>query len=260
MLLGFLVCAMFTAHVPAGSLVWVDEFDQPDGSLPDPQKWTFDIGTGNNGWGNNELQYYTARTNNVRVENGQLIIEARAEDFGGRNYTSARIKTHGLGAWTYGRVEARIRIPQGRGIWPAFWMLGVNIDSVRWPACGEIDIMESIGSRPDTVHGTIHGPGYSGGGGIGGKKVLPSEAKFSDDFHVYAVEWEPDRIRWFVDEDPYFTVTPTNLPAGTSWVFMQPQFILLNVAVGGNWPGRPDAGTRFPQAMHVDYVRVYQKR
>lgn len=260
LLWGLLLGASSTVNGSAWLLAWADEFDQPDGSPPDPCKWTFDRGTGNSGWGNNELQYYTARTNNTRIAAGHLVIEAHREDFGGRNYTSARLKTQGKLSWAYGRIEARIKLPQGQGIWPAFWMLGANIDFARWPACGEIDIMENIGSKPHTVHGTIHGPGYSGGGGIGGKKVLSGGAKFNDDFHVFAVEWETNRISWFADQELYFTVTPTNLPADASWVFTQPQFILLNVAVGGNWPGPPDAHTSFPQAMRVDYVRVYQKR
>lgn len=257
---GFLVHALFTINAGAWTLVWADEFDQPDGSAPDPQKWTYDLGRGDHGWGNNELQYYTARTNNARIERGQLIIEAHAESFGGCDYTSARLKTQGLAAWTGGRMEARLRLPHGPGIWPAFWMLGANHDVARWPGCGEIDIMENIGREPDIVHGTIHGPGYSGGDGISGKKVHPDGSRFSDDFHVFAVEWDADRIQWFVDQELFFTVAATDLPAGALWVFTQPQFLLLNVAVGGNWPGRPEATTVFPQRMFVDYVRVYQKR
>lgn len=243
------------ADIPGWKLVWSDEFSGADGSAPDSAKWGYDTGGG--GWGNNELQYYTDRTSNARIEGGSLVIEARAESFGGRNHTSARLLTRGKASWTYGRIEARIRIPRGRGIWPAFWMLGANIGTTGWPACGEIDIMENIGSVPATVHGTIHGPGYSGANGIGGSKTLASGA-LADDFHVYAVEWEENRIRWFLDGQLYFTATPASLPAGSTWVFGQPQFILLNVAVGGNWPGSPDGTTVFPQRMTVDYVRVYQ--
>jgi beta-glucanase (GH16 family) len=239
----------------AWRLVWSDEFEQPDGSSPDTNKWRFDLGGG--GWGNNEWQYYTSRTNNARIEGGCLIIEARQENYQGSNYTSARLKTQGRASWLYGRFEARIQIPRGQGIWPAFWMLGTNIASVGWPDCGEIDIMENIGREPSTVHGTVHGPGYSGGGGISGAYVLPGGGAFADDFHVFAVEWTTNRIEWFVDGQRYFTVTPASLPSGAAWVFDRPQFLLLNVAVGGNWPGYPDGTTVFPQRMRVDYVRVY---
>jgi beta-glucanase (GH16 family) len=237
---------------PGWSLVWSDEFTQADGTSPDPTKWTPDIGGG--GWGNNELEHYTSRTNNVRVEKGMLIIEARQEDFRGRRYTSARLKTQGKWSCTYGRIEARIKVPKGQGIWPAFWTLGTNISTVNWPACGEIDIMENIGAEPATIHGTVHGPGYARG--IGGLFALPA-GSFSDDFHVYAVEWTTNQIRWFVDDRQYSSVTPPRLPRGESWVFTQPQFILLNLAVGGRWPGNPDRTTIFPQRMLVDYVRVY---
>jgi len=242
--------------LPGWNLVWSDEFAQAENSKPDPAKWGYDIGGG--GWGNNELQYYTDRTQNARIENGHLVIEARAENFGGRAYTSARLLTKNKASWTFGRIEARIRIPRGQGIWPAFWMLGTNIDAVGWPNCGEIDIMENIGSVPSRVHGTVHGPGYSGGGGIGGSYVLPGGAALADDFHVYAIEWEENRIRWFIDGQQFFTITPANLPAGRPWVFNAPQFMILNVAVGGNWPGNPDGSTVFPQRMTVDYVRVYE--
>ncbi len=240
--------------IPGWSLRWADEFSQSDGSKPDSSKWGYDIG--GSGWGNNELQTYTDRTENARIENGQLVIEARAENFGGRNFTSARLLTKGKSSWTYGRIEARIKIPKGRGIWPAFWMLGANFDSVGWPNCGEIDILENIGSLPSTLYGTLHGPGYSGGNGISGNTVLAGAA-LGDDFHVYAIEWEENRIRWFLDGSLYFTLTPSDLPVGSPWVFNQPQFLILNVAVGGNWPGNPDSSTVFPQRMTVDYVRVY---
>lgn len=239
-------------------MVWHDEFTQPDGSAPDPSKWAFDLGGG--GWGNNELQSYTSRPQNVRVENGNLVLEARREDFTGtdgkaRQYTSARLKTQGLAAWTYGRFEARIRIPRGQGIWPAFWMLGTNITQVSWPACGEIDILENIGREPRTIHGTVHGPGYSGAGGIG--HFQTNATPYADDFHLYAMEWEPGRIRCLVDDRVYFAFATNNVPAGGRWVFDRPFFLLLNLAVGGNWPGAPDATTSFPQQLLVDYVRVY---
>ena len=253
-LLALLLAAPVLGHA-GWQLTWSDEFAQADGSSPDSAKWGYDIGGG--GWGNGELEYYTSRTNNARIEGGQLVIEAKQESFGGSSYTSARLLTKGKWSWTYGRIEARIKIPRGQGIWPACWMLGANIDSVGWPTCGEIDIMENIGREPTLVHGTIHGPGYSGGNGIGGAYSLPGNAIFADDFHLYAVEWTTNQIKWFVDGQQYFTVTPASLPNGTTWVFTQPQFLLLNVAVGGAWPGNPDGTTSFPQRMTVDYVRVY---
>lgn len=243
-------------ELPGWQLIWADEFSQPEGSSPNSANWGFDIGGG--GWGNNELQYYTSRTNNARIENGNLVIEAKEESFGGRNYTSARLLTKNKLNFQYGRIEARIKIPRGQGIWPAFWMLGSNFDSVGWPNCGEIDIMENIGREPRTVHGTIHGPGYSGGGGIGGSHLFPSGVNVADDYRVFAIEWETNRISWFVGTNLYLTLTPANL-GGRAWVFNQPFFIILNVAVGGNWPGNPDGTTVFPQEMLVDYVRVYSR-
>jgi beta-glucanase (GH16 family) len=238
------------------SLVWSDEFNQPDGSSPDPTKWVFELGN-NNGWGNSELEYYTSRTNNARISGGMLVIEADEENYLGSSYTSARMKTQGKWSWQFGRMEARIKIPRGQGMWPAFWMLGTNITSVNWPACGEVDIMENIGREPTLVHGTVHGPGYSGANGIGGPCALPGNPTFADDFHVYAVEWTTNEVKWFVDGFQYFSVNPARLPGGTTWVYTQPQFILLNLAVGGGWPGNPDGTTTFPQQMLVDYVRVY---
>lgn len=248
------------AAQPAWKLVWSDEFGQPDGSAPASTNWVFDLGGG--GWGNNELETYTNRRENSRIEQGMLVIEARKETFTGsdritRQYTSARLKTLGRKAWTYGRIEARMKLPTGQGIWPAFWMLGTDISTAGWPACGELDIMENIGREPATVHGTIHGPGYSGGNGIGGSRVLTGGQKLADDFHLFAVEWTTNRIRWFLDNQPYLTLTPANLPTSAKWVFDHPHFLLLNVAVGGNWPGNPDASTVFPQKLLVDYVRVY---
>ena len=233
------------------TLVWSDEFDGP---ALDSTKWVREIG--GHGWGNAELQFYTDRSDNARVEGGHLVIEAKRETFNNREYTSARLKTQGLGEWQYGRVEARIRIPRGQGIWPAFWMLGNDIGQVGWPECGEIDIMENIGREPSTVHGTLHGPGYSGGQGVGGAYQLSAGA-FADSFHVYAIEWGAGAIQWFVDGVLYQTVTPSDLPG--PWVYDHPFFIILNVAVGGYWPGNPDQTTVFPQTMRVDYVRVYQR-
>ena len=238
-------------------MVWNDEFTQPDGTQPDAAKWDFDLGTGSSGWGNNELECYTDRTNNVRIEGGQLIIEAQKEHFGKSEYTSGRLLTRVKSSWTYGRFEARIKIPSGHGIWPAFWMMGTNLNQVNWPNCGEIDIMENIGKEPNIIHGTIHGPGYSGDKGIGGPYQLPSGAAFADDFHIYAMEWTTNTISWFVDSKQYFKINAANIPKGSEWVYTKPEFILINLAIGGNWPGYPDNTTVFPQRMVVDYVRVY---
>ena len=256
------VCAsVATARADdAWTLAWADEFQQADGSAPDSSRWVFDLG--GRGWGNNELQTYTDRRINSRIEGGRLILEAHKETFVGtdgiqRGYTSARLKTLGKAAWRFGRMEARLKLPKGQGLWPAFWMLGANFTTDGWPTCGEIDIMEHVGREPSKVYGTVHGPGYSGGRGIGGSLTLSNGVAVSDRFHLFAIEWEPARIRWFMDDKRYFTVTPANLPAGKQWVFDREHFLLLNVAVGGNWPGKPDATTTFPQRMEVDYVRVY---
>src|SRR5437870_7316100 len=244
------------------NLVWRDEFDGPAGSAVDSSKWSFDIG--GNGWGNNELESYTSRTANAHLEGGLLVIKALKEAFTGpdgitRDYTSARLLTKNKFSQAYGRFEARIKIPYGQGLWPAFWLLGDNIDTAHWPNCGEIDIMENIGKEPSIVHGTFHGPGYSGGSGVSAAYTLSNGRKFSDDFHTFALEWEPNVIRFYVDGFLYKARTPADLPAGTSWVFDHPFFMILNVAVGGGWPGNPDATTVFPQRMLVDYVRVYQR-
>jgi beta-glucanase (GH16 family) len=232
---------------------WADEFDGPANTLPDPSKWTYDLGN-NNGWGNRELETYTNSLQNVHLDGaGRLVIHV---DRSGSTYTSARIKTQGLISARYGRIEARIRLPFGPGIWPAFWMLGTNITTVGWPQCGEIDIMENIGREPSINHGSIHGPGYSGGNSISVLYTLPAGTRFSDDFHVFAVQWAPQTITFFVDGTAYRTVTPSSLPPGASWVFDNPFFVILNVAVGGNFPGSPDDTTQFPQEMLVDYVRV----
>lgn len=244
------------------TLVWSDEFNGSDGSAVDPSKWVLEVG--GNGWGNDELEYYTNRIQNSYQEGGNLVIKVLQEKYTGadgvtRNYTSARLKTQGKFSQAYGRFEARIKIPRGQGIWPAFWMLGDDIEKPGWPACGEIDIMENIGKEPALVHGTIHGPGYSGEHGIGSSSALPNRQPFADDFHLYVVEWEPEAIRFYVDDHLYATRTPAELPKGTKWVYDHPFFLLLNVAVGGNWPGSPDATSVYPQMMLVDYVRVYKR-
>jgi beta-glucanase (GH16 family) len=260
---GSLFCSTARASNPKDwKLTWSDEFDGPKGSPADASKWSFDIG--GNGWGNKELETYTRRTANSHVESGRLVIKAIKETFTGpdnisRNYTSARLLTKNKFSQAYGRFEARIKIPYGQGIWPAFWLLGDNIDTAHWPNCGEIDIMENIGKESSIVHGTFHGPGYSGGNGISAAYTLPSGRKFSDDFHTFALEWEPNVMGFYVDGHLYKTGTPADLPSGRSWVFDHPFFIILNVAVGGVWPGNPDATTVFPQQMLVDYVRVYRR-
>ena len=243
------------------TLVWSDEFNGPDGSRPDAAKWKFEVG--GNGWGNQELQYYTTRPENSFIRGGNLVIQTLQESFAGpdrvaRNYTSARMTTQGLFEQAYGRFEARVKIPRGQGIWPAFWLLGNDFGKVGWPACGEIDIMENIGKEPSTIHGSMHGPGYSGDFDFTSVYKLPGGVNFFDDFHVFAIEWEPGTVRFYVDQELYSTFTPSRLPAGRKWVFDHPFFIVLNVAVGGLWPGLPDSTTVFPQAMLVDYVRVYK--
>jgi beta-glucanase (GH16 family) len=260
------IAATACSHIaPAPTPVWHDEFNGPAGASFDRALWAPD--TGGKGFGNQERQFYTTRVENVAMDgNGHLVITARAEPasssyecwYGKCLYTSTRLKTKGLFAQKYGRFEARIKIPRGRGLWPAFWMLGDNIDSVGWPGSGEIDIMENIGREPAIAHGTLHGPGYSGADGIGRADTLSSGA-YADDFHVFAVSWRPNEIRWFVDGREYHRMTPANLPAGTKWVFDHPFFLLLNAAVGGGWPRDPDASTTFPQQMVVDYVRVYRE-
>ena len=250
-----------TAPGSPWTLAWSDEFDGPAGARVDPARWFTAVG--GHGWGNNELEYYTDRAENASLSgDGFLVIHALREHFQGadgvaREYTSARLKTQGRFEQMYGRFEARLQLPRGQGLWPAFWMMGADLNAVGWPQAGEIDVMENIGKEPATVHGTIHGPGYSGAESIGGAFVLPGGAAVADGFHVFAVEWEPAVIRFYVDDSLYETRTPADLKAGQAWVFDHPFFVLLNVAVGGNWPGNPDASTVFPQTMRVDYVRVY---
>jgi beta-glucanase (GH16 family) len=250
-------------HAPAGwKLVWSDEFNGADGSLVDSSKWVSE--TGGNGWGNQELEYYTTRPQNAAQQGGNLVIKVIEEKYTGsdgvtRNYTSARLKTQGKFSQKYGRFEARIKIPRGQGIWPAFWMLGDDIDHRGWPKCGEIDIMENIGKEAALVHGTVHGPGYSGDKGLTAPYALPDHQPLADDFHVYAVEWEKNAIRFYIDDHLYATRTPVDLPKGAKWVYQHKFFMLLNVAVGGGWPGNPDSSSVFPQSMLVDYVRVYKR-
>lgn len=260
------LCSTASAANPRGwSLVWSDEFDSPSvpsGSSVDSAKWSFDVGGG--GWGNHELETYTSRPVNADLQDGALVIRVLKETFQGpdqitRNYTSARLVTKNKFSQRYGRFEARIKIPYGQGIWPAFWLLGDNIDNAHWPNCGEIDVMENIGKEPSIVHGTFHGPGYSGKRGLSAAYTLPGGQKFSDDYHTFAVEWEANVMRFYVDARLYKTRTPADLPPGKEWVFNHPFFLILNVAIGGDFPGSPDATTVFPQLMKVDYVRVYKR-
>jgi beta-glucanase (GH16 family) len=255
------------AHAQKWRLTWSDEFKGAAGARPDARKWTTEIG--GMGWGNKELEYYSDSTKNAYLDgHGSLVIKAIAETLGQEfkcwygpcRYTSARLITKNKFAQAYGRFEARIKIPYGQGIWPAFWLLGEDIETVGWPACGEIDIMENIGREPAIVHGTIHGPGYSGGKGIGSPFSLPGGKRFADDYHVFAIEWEPQAIRFYVNHKLYATRTPADLPPGAKWVYDHSFFILLNLAVGGAWPGEPDQTTIFPQTMLVDYVRVYSRQ
>src|SRR6266849_9220318 len=264
-----LVSVVAVAQTNSGwNLVWSDEFNGPAGSAPDPSKWNYDLGGG--GWGNGEAETYTSSPQNVFQDGkGNLVIRAIRDSSG--NYTSTRLQTGSPGAsthtadgsWQYGRVIARIKLPFGQGVWPAFWMLGENFGAVGWPNCGEIDIMENFGTFNNNVsvnNGTAHGPGYSGGSGIGKSYTLPVGQKVADDYHVYAIEWSQDSIEWFVDGASYHRVTPASLPAGRQWVFNNPFFILLNLAIGGptTFLGRPGPNTPFqPQDMLVDYVRVY---
>jgi beta-glucanase (GH16 family) len=266
-----LVCVFLVATLPVAAqkaiptnwqLSWSDEFNAPNGSAPDPAKWN--IVTGGKGFGNNELETYTNRPANVHQQNGNLVITAQKEDLTGpdgvpRHYTSARLNTQNHFAQKYGRFEARIQLPTGKGIWPAFWLLGDNHETAPWPNCGEIDILETIGA-PDTMYSTIHGPGYSGGKGISAKFPLPAGESVHDGFHLYAVEWAPDDIKFFFDSHLIAHRTPVDLPPNTTWAYDHPFYILLNLAVGGNWPGNPDGTTFFPQQMLIDYVHVYSKK
>ncbi len=232
-----------------------DEFDQ--NGAPNSNIWTYNIGRGQNGWGNNELQYYTDRSENVTVQNGYLIITADREDYQGANYTSARMLTKGLFEQKYGRFEARIKLPYGQGLWPAFWLLGSNIDEVSWPQCGEIDIMENRGQEPTLMSGTVHGPGYNAGLSIGKSYDLVND-RFDTGFHIFGIEWGPEYINFYVDDVLYNQITPEDVTG--EWVFDNgPFFIIMNVAVGGNYVGAPNAETVFPQTMLVDYVRVYER-
>ena len=235
-------------------LVWSDEFDK--GNAPDTTKWTYNIGTGQNGWGNNELQYYTNELKNVRIENGHLIIEARKENKGDKSYTSARLLTQGKASWTYGRFEIRAKLPKGQGTWPAIWMLGDNIKKVGWPDCGEIDIMEEVGKEPNVINWSTHSKKLNWPLGTQQTyKELITDA--TDHFHTYRIDWTKAGIEFYVDDVLKFTVL--NEGKGEAYYpFVAPQFLILNLAIGGNMPGFEVNDTIFPVSMVIDYVRVYQ--
>lgn len=245
----FLIVAMQSnLQAQFWNLVWADEFN---GSTIDASNWTMEIGTGSSGWGNNEWQFYTARPENASIQNGHLAIVAKKESYAGSNYTSARMITQGKQSWKYGKIEARIKFPSRQGIWPAFWMLGNSFSTVGWPKCGEIDIMEHINTS-DKIHGTIHwdANGYAT---YGGDVTLSNVA----DFHTYAIEWDASSIRWFVDGNQYHVANILNGINSTA-EFHEEFFIILNMAVGGNWPGYPNPSDAINDTLLVDYVRVYQ--
>jgi len=239
---------------PGYTLAWSDEFS---GNTVDQNSWNFESGN-NNGWGNNELEYYTSSTKNVFVSNGNLIIEARKEPISGFNYSSARMTTQNKKQYTFGRIDIRAKLPVNKGIWPALWMLGSNINTVGWPASGEIDIMELIGTYPNRVYGTMHWKNVGGTNSNKGFQYDLSSGNFSQQFHVFSLVWTQDMLKWYVDDQLYYTGTKADV--GTAnYPFNAPEFFIFNVAVGGNWPGPPDASTEFPQRMFVDYVRVFQQ-
>ena len=252
--------------LPGWTLTWSDEFDGPDGSAVDSTKWVHDIG--GSGWGNQELEYYTDGSQNASLQGGMLVITATTDGAaahtcsypsnGPCQYTSARLKTQGKFSQQYGRFEARLQMPKGDGIWPAFWALGADISTVDWPTCGEMDIMENIGREPALNHGSLHMPavGNTNDDPLSDYFTLQGGAALGDDFHVYAVEWSAAAIKFYVDDTLYETQTPSTA-TGRTWEFDKPFFIILNVAVGGSWPGSPSASTIFPQTMKVDWVRVY---
>jgi beta-glucanase (GH16 family) len=245
-------------------LVWSDEFDEPAGTPPNPERWRHNLGDGTAesipGWGNNELEFYTDDPANASTDgNGNLVIRARAAKgldcyYGPCRYTSARLLTEGLVTVQYGRVEARLQVPVGAGLWPAFWALGTNIGQVGWPNSGEIDIMEYVGRQPNRLYGTIHGPGYSGSTNFG--KTIDLDEPVADAFHVFAIDWQPGLIVWTLDGAEYHRATPADV-APNAWAFDQEFFLLLNLAVGGNLGGPVDPATVFPAEYRIDYVRVY---
>jgi beta-glucanase (GH16 family) len=237
-------------------LVWEEQFT---GDVLNSSVWTHEIGNGSSGWGNNELEYY--REQNTNVSDGYLTITAKKESFSGYNYTSSRIKTQDKKTFVYGRIDIRAKLPKGQGIWPALWMLGNNISSVGWPSCGEIDIMEMIGGedREKTVHGTLHWSSPSGSHAqAGGSKVIAS-GTYADEFHVYSIEWDEQFVKWYIDDVFFAQIDITQPDHSDLSEFHEPQFFIINLAVGGNWPGSPNNTTIFPQKLIVDYIRVFQE-
>ena len=240
---------------PAGmTLVWSDEFE---GTAINLDNWTHELGSG--GWGNNELQSYTAESANSFVQDDNLFIVALQD---GAGYTSARMITRDKQEYAFGRIDIRAVLPYGQGIWPALWMLGANFTEVGWPECGEIDIMELLGHQPNYVHGTAHWGEIIGGGhpNLGAVTYSDFPTTFSDEYHVFSLEWNTDTMTWLMNDEPYFQLTTEDHVASSGHVtpFNDPFFFIFNIAVGGNWPGYPDESTLFPQFMAVDYVRVYQ--
>ncbi|MFG2779590.1 ricin-type beta-trefoil lectin domain protein [Streptomyces prunicolor] len=252
--------AASTSDAQADAVTFSDTFDGAAGSAVNSSKWTQETGDNVN---NHEREYYTSGTNNASLDGqGHLVITAKKENpanyqcwYGTCQYTSARMNTSGKFSAQYGHVEARMKIPRGQGMWPAFWMLGTDIGSVGWPNSGEIDVMENVGFEPSTIHGTIHGPGYSGSAGIGAGYTLANGQAFADAFHTFAVDWAPNSIKWSVDGVVYQTRTPADV-GGNTWAFNKPFFLILNLAVGGYWPGDPDGSTAFPAQLVVDSVSV----
>jgi beta-glucanase (GH16 family) len=245
------------ARTGTWTLAWSDEFDGPADSPIDETVWNFDVGNGSDGWGNLQLEYDTPYTTNVSHDGqGHLQIIARKESYGGFSYTSGRIHTRDKVSLGYGRYEARLKMPFGTGLWPAFWLLGADFGSVGWPNCGEVDIMELNGAYPLQLHGTVHGPGYSGGSGVG--TTHNTNTPLTTDFHTYAVEIQPQRIAFWFDDIQYQILTSEDLPSGTEWVFDGEFFVLLNLAVGGHYVGDPDFTTDFPATYLIDYVRFME--
>lgn len=240
---------------PDMDLFWSNEFI---GDELDSDEWTWEIGNGNDGWGNRELQYY--RAENTSLEGGNLIITAKEENFGGKFYTSSRLISKDKVEFQFGRIDIRAAMPQGQGLWPALWMLGANIDEVGWPACGEIDIMELVGHEPGTVHGTAHfGASNSERRFLGRSKNLSGDDTFADEFHVFSIVWERGKVEWYLDGEVYNILSPSQV-SPAAWPFDKKFFMIFNIAVGGQWPGSPDNTTTFPQRMHVDYIRVFQEK
>lgn len=248
------------------NLIWSDEFDGEKKSQPDQTKWNIEIG--GHGWGNLEWQYYSNDLENLHIDGESHLTITATENreqatelnswYGVAKYKSARISTKESFQFQYGKAEALMRLPTGQGVWSAFWMLGESIDDVSWPDCGEIDIMENIGREPSTVHASLHGPGYSRVNSLKKHFHLPSGESVSSKFHKFGLEWEPKQIKWFVDGQEVFCVNASQLPIDKTWVFDNPFFMVLNVAVGGIWPGYPSTDTQFPTSMFVDYVRVFK--